>query len=190
MEIKKIVFRKEMKLVTLLLTSLLIASVSAATYLSLTMTSTVSVYQSNVYFVEGTDNATAGAVLVLDGTNTTATITGLRAYPNATFTYENVTLVRNNATSGTTNIRLTPDVNPSANPDDFEFVRFLLNATNPTDRRWLNFTSDGASWSNTGTTSWVTIPTSTQWSLVIMTKATAGATVGASVTITVKVDVD
>lgn len=192
MEIKKIFFRKEMKLVTLLLTSLLIASVSAATYLSLTMTSTVSVYRSNVYFVEGTDNATAGAILKLDSTNTTATITGLRAYPNATFTYENVTLVRNNATSGSpTQIRLRPDVNPSANPDDFVYVNFLLNATNLIDRRWLNFTSNGVdTWSNTDTTEWVTIPLSTQWSLVIMTKATATATAGNSVTITIKVDAD
>jgi hypothetical protein len=179
-----------MKLVTLLLTSMLIATVSAATYLSLTMTSTVQVYSSNVYFIEGSDNGTAGAVLTLDSTNTTATITGLRAYPNATFTYENVTLVRNNATSGTTQIRLSPDVNPSSNPEDFAYVKFLLNATNPADRRWLNFTSNGSTWSNTGTTLWVTIPTSTQWSLVIMTKATTGATAGDSVTINVKVDVD
>jgi hypothetical protein len=69
MEIKKMLFRKEMKLVTLLLTSLLIASASAATYLSLTITSTISVYKSNVYFVEGSDNNTAGAVLKLDSTN-------------------------------------------------------------------------------------------------------------------------
>jgi len=190
LEIRKMFFRKEMKLVTLLLTSLLIATVSAATYLSLTMTSTISVYRSNVYFVEGSDNGTAGAILTLDSTNTTATITGLRAYPNASFTYENVTLVRNNATSGLTRIRLSPDVNPSANPEDFVFVKFLLNATDPADRRWLNFTSDGSDWSNTGTTEWVTIPTSTQWSIAIITKATVGATIGDSVTITIKVDVD
>jgi len=190
MELRKMLFRKEMKLVTLLLTSLLIASVSAATYLSLTMTSTVSVYKSNVYFVEGSDNGTAGAVLALDSTNTTATITGLRAYPNATFTYENVTLVRNNATSGTTNIRLAPDVNPSANPEDFEYVKFALNGTGAGNQGWLNFTSSGSLWSNSGTTSWVTIPISTQWPIAIMTKATSGATTGDSVTITVKVDVD
>ncbi len=187
MEMRKLLFRKEAKLVTLLLTSLLIATVSAATYLSLTMEATVTVYASDVYFVVGSDNNTAGAVLTLDSTNTTATITGLRAYPNATFTYENVTLVRNNATSGTTNIRLTPSVNPSANPEDFEYVNFMLNGTTA---RWLNFTSDGSTWSNTGTTSWITIPTSTQWPVAIMTKATSGATVSDSVTITIKVDVD
>jgi hypothetical protein len=179
--------KKSMKFVTLLLTAILIASVSAGTYLSLTMTSTVSVYQSNVYFVEGSDNNTAGAVLALDSTNTTATITGLRAYPNATFTYENVTLVRNNATSGTTNIRLTPDVNPSANPEDFEYVKFMLNGTSA---RWLNFTSNGAAWSNTGTTGWIQIPQSTQWPVAIMTKATYNATITDSVSITIKVDVD
>lgn len=187
MNLKGLPAKKSMKFFTLLLTAILIASVSAGTYLSLTMTSTVSVYQSNVYFVEGSDNNTAGAVLALDNTNTTATITGLRAYPNATFTYENVTLVRNNATSGTTQIRLAPDVNPSANPEDFEYVKFMLNGTSA---RWLNFTSNGSAWSNTGTTTWITIPTSTQWPVAIVTKATAGATVSDSVTITIKVDVD
>jgi len=151
------------------------------------MTSTVQVYQSNVYFVEGSDNNTAGAILALDSTNTTATITGLRAYPNATFTYENVTLVRNNATSGTTYVRLRPDVNPTANPEDFEYVKFMLNGTSAS---WLNFTSNGAAWSNTGTTDLIEIPTSTQWPVAIMTKATYNATITDSVTITIKVDVD
>jgi len=179
--------KKSMKFFTLLLTAILIASVSAGTYLSLTMTSTVQVYQSNVYFVEGSDNNTAGAILALDSTNTTATITGLRAYPNATFTYENVTLVRNNSTSLNSSIRLAPDVNPSAHPEDFVYVKFMLNGTSV---RWLNFTSNGATWNNTGTTSWITIPTSTQWPVAIMTKATYNATISDSVTITIKVDVD
>ncbi len=180
--------RKSLKFLTLLLTSMLIASVSAGMYLSLTMKSTIGVYRSNVYFVKGSDaNQTGGPTLLLDSTNTTATITGLRAYPNATFTYENVTLVRNNATSGTTLIRLAPKVNPSGNATDFEYVKFMLNGT---EARWLNYTVTAGSWSTPSASDWITIPTETQWSIVIMTKASATAVTGRTVTIQITVDVD
>ena len=188
MDIRKILFRKELKLATLLLTAMLIASASAAMYYSLTVTSTIEVYGADVYLVEGLDNQTSNTVVLkLDSTNTTATVTGLRAYPNMTFTYENVTMVRNNATTGTTQIRLAPDVAPSGNATDFVYVKFMLNGTSA---RWLNYTSDGSTWSNTGTTNWITIPTSTQWPVVIMTKANATATTGNTVTIGITVDVD
>jgi hypothetical protein len=191
MEIRKILFRKEMKLVTLLLTSMLIASVSAATYYSLTMTSTVSVYASNVYFKVGTDNGAKGLVVTLGSDNTTVTLSGLRAYPNATFTYTDPVKVRNNATSGSApSIRLAPSSDPSGNADDFEFVKFLLNATAVGDRRWLNYTSNGATWSNTGATSWVSLPNNTEWSIVVMTKALTTGVAGQTVTIVFTVDVD
>jgi len=189
--LKAIPFKRSAKLLALLLTSMLIATVSAITYLQLTMSSTVAVYKSNVYFVIGSDDGTKGLTVTLDGTNTTATLTGLRAYPNASFTYSDPVKVRNNATAiPNPQIRLAPDVNPSANPEDFVYVKFLLNATAVGDRRWLNYTSNGSTWSNTGTTAWVTIPFSTQWSIAVITKATAGASENHSVTITIKVDVD
>jgi len=192
MEIRKILSRKETKLVTLLLTSLLIATASAAMYYSLTMTSTIQVYQAQVYFVVGNDNGNKGLVVTLDGTNTTATLSGLRAYPNATFTYTDPVRVRNNG-SVTAQLRLSPSVNPSLNPEDFEYVKFLLNATSVGDRKWLNYTSNGVSWTNpSGPTSWTTtgIIASAQWPIVVMTKANATAVSGQTVTISIKIDVD
>lgn len=192
MEIKKILHRKEMKLITLLLTSLLIASASAAMYFSLTMTSTIQVYKAQVYFVKGSDNGQEGLVVTLDGTNTTASLSGLRAYANATFTYTDPVRVRNNG-SVTAQLRLVPEVNPSANPEDFEYVKFLLNATTSGDRKWLNYTSNGVSWTNpSGSTSWTTtgILATNEWPIVVMTKANATAVAGQTVTISIKVDVD
>ncbi|MFB0514122.1 MAG: hypothetical protein ACETVQ_00945 [Candidatus Bathyarchaeia archaeon] len=190
MEIKNILSRKSAKLLMLLLINMLVVTVSAAMYYSLSMTSTIDVYAADVYFVEGSDNGTAGgAILTLDSTNTTATITGLRAYPNMTFTYENVTVVRNNATSGTTEIRLAPDVAPSGNATDFVYVKFMLNGTSA---RWLNYTVTGGSWDTPSASdpAWITINPSTQWNIVIITKANATATPGNKVTIGIKVDVD
>ena len=193
MNLKGLPFKKSAKFLTLLLTSMLIASVSAGMYLSLTMTSTVQVYKSNVYFVVGYDNDTKGLLVTLDSTNTTATLTGLRAYPNATFTYTDPVRVRNNASAGTySQLRLTPKVDPITNPADFVYVKFLLNASS-TDDRWLNYTSNGVSWSSpTGPTSWTStgINGGEEWPIVVCTMANATATVNNSVTISIAVDVD
>ena len=188
MELRKILFRKEAKLVTLLLTAMLIASASAQLYYSLTMTSTIAVYAADVYFVVGSDNGTKGLDVTLGSNATTVTLTGLRAYPNASFTYTNATLVRNNGAVNAS-VRLAPD-SITNNAPDFVYVRFLLNATNVGDRRWLNYTSNGGSWSNTGASSWTTLQNATQWSIVIMTMANATATTGNTVTIGITVDVD
>ena len=189
MNLKETLSRKPVKFLTLLLTAMLIATASAAMYYSLTMTSTITVYKANVYFVEGSDNATSGAYVYLDSTNTTATLTGLRAYPNVTFTYTNLTMVRNNATSGITKIRLAPDVAPSGNDTDFVYVKFMLNGT---EARWLNYTVTGGSWDppSASDPAWITIDWETQWSIVIFTKASANATPGNQVTIGITVDVD
>ena len=187
MELREKLSRRPVKFLTLLLTALLVATASAAMYYSLTMTSTITVYKANVYFVEGSDNATSTAYVYLDSLKTTATLTGLRAYPNLTFTYSNLTMVRNNATSGMTQIRLAPDVAPSGNATDFVYVKFMLNGTSA---RWLNYTVTGGSWNTPSASNWITIGTSTQWPIVIITKANATATVGNQVTIGITVDVD
>ena len=193
MDIRKILFRKELKLVTLLLTAMLIASASATMYYSLTMTSTIDVYAADVYFVVGLDNATSGLLVTLDGTNTTATLTGLRAYPNASLTYTDPIRVRNNASAGNyTQLRLVPVTNPSGNENQFVYIRFMLNATTA-ENKWLNYTSDGSTWTNpSGPTSWTTtgINGGEEWPIVIYTKANATATATNSVTIVITVDVD
>ena len=187
-------YKKSAKLILLLISTLLIASVSAVTYISLTMTSTIDVYGSQVYFVVGGDNGTKGLVVTLDSQNTTTTLTGLRAYPNASFTYTDPIRVRNNATSGTSfpQLRLTPYSNPSTNAADFVYIRFLLNASG-SDDRWLNYTSNGVSWTSPSASSaWTStgINWSTEWSIVIYTKANATATTSNSVTIGITIDVD
>jgi hypothetical protein len=184
--------KKSMKLLALLLTSLLIASVSAVMYYSLEMTSTIDVYAADVYFVAGADNGSSGLVVTFGSQNTTATITGLRAYPNASLTYTDPIRVRNNG-SLTAQLRLAPLTDPSTNPEDFVFIRFLLNATGAGDRKWLNYTSDGSSWTSpSGATSWTStgILASAEWPIVIYTKANATATTSDSVTIAITVDVD
>lgn len=194
MKLRDVPLRKSTKLLTLLLTSMLIASASATMYYSLTMTSTIEVYAPDVYFVVGTDNNSKGLLVTLGSKNTTTTLTGLRAYPNATFTYTDPVRVRNNATSGASQLRLAPYLDPAGNAADFVYVKFLLNATAVGDRRWLNYTSNGVSWTSpTAPTSWTTaggIGAGAEWPIVVITKANATATTGNKVTIGITVDVD
>jgi len=192
MEIRKALSHKSTKFVTLLLSSLLIASASAAMYYSLMMTSTVEVYAPYVVFWVGSDNATKGLVVKFNTPNTTATLTGLRAYPNASFTYTDPVRVRNKGAS-TAQLRLAPYANPSQNPEDFEYVKFLLNATTSGDRKWLNYTSNGASWTSpSGPTDWTTtgIAGGASWPIVVYTKARPDAIGAEKVTIAINFDVD
>jgi hypothetical protein len=185
MEIKKLLFRKELKLVTLLLTSLLIASASAAVYYSLSMTSTISVATTSVYFVEGADATSAG--VSLSGDNRSAWLTQLKAYPNVTTTYSDPVKIRNNHTSTAFNIRLR-HVSLSGAATNFVFVNFTLVGSS---NLALNYTSDQSSWTlpSPSTTSWLSIPASTEWSILVETKAIAGASAD-SVSIEIAFDVE
>jgi len=188
----KRVFSKSIKMLILTLMSIVVLSATAGMYYSLSMSSTIGVYAADVYFVVGLDNGTKGLVVAFGSHNTTATVSGLRAYPNATFTYTDPVRVRNNG-STTAQLRLTPDIDPSTNPEDFVYVRFLLNASAAADRRWLNYTSNGVSWTSPSSpSSWTAtgIGASAEWPIVIMTKANATATTSDSVTIGITIDVD
>lgn len=176
------VFGKSTKMLVLTLMSILIISATAAVYYSLSATSTITTATTDVWFVLGEDNTTAGVSLSPD--NTTATLTGLKAYPNATFTYTDPLKVRNNHTSTSFDIRLRP-MSLSGNDTEFVFVNFTLQGSS---LRALNYTCSGSSWTIPSTTSWITIPASTEWSITIETKAKDSAA-SASVTIEIAVDV-
>jgi len=185
MEIRKLLFKKEVKLVTLLITSLLIAGVSADVYYSLSMSSTISVATTSVYFVLGADNATAG--VSLSGDNKSALLTQLKAYPNVTTTYDNPIKIRNNHASATFEVRLR-HVSLSGAATNFVFVNFTL--VDGTTNLALDYTSDQSSWTlpSPSTTAWIVIPALTEWSIKVETKAVAGASAD-SVSIGIAFDV-
>ncbi|NIO36293.1 hypothetical protein GTO27_01160 [Candidatus Bathyarchaeota archaeon] len=179
---------KWLDFLALLMISLLVVVATAAVYYSLGMTSTVTTATTDVWFVKGVDNATAG--VSLSPQNTSATLTDLKAYPNASFTYTDPLRVKNNHTSSTYQIRLNP-VLLSGNDTEFVYVRFLLrngtyeeNATLAS----LNYTCDGADWTIPPATGWVQIPAGTEYAITIITKAKDNAA-AAQVQIEIAVDV-
>jgi len=185
MEIKKLLFRKEMKLVTLLLTSLLIATASAAVYYSLSMKSTISTVANDVYFVLGTDNA--GVSISSD--KKSATLASLKAYANMTLSYDDPIKVRNNNTGTDLNVRLRSVSMPSnVNASYFVFINFTLQTSTKIS---LNYTSNGSSWSvTTSPTAFVTVNANTEYSIVVQTKASETATSGQKANIEIAIDVE
>jgi len=183
MEIKKILSSKSMKFVTLLLTAMLIASASALVYYSLSMTSTITTASTNdVYFVSGVDAGTAGTS-ILEGKKT-ATLASLKAYPNMTMSYDDPIRVRNNAsTSFSVRLRHVSRTGDAAN---FEFISFTLNTTTTIS---LNYTSNGASWTDPSASGWETVSPNTEYAIIVRTKADANAPIDQIATIVIAIDV-
>lgn len=177
-------YKKSLKIITLLVSALLIATVSATTYYSITTNSTISVATSPVYLVTGTDSSGAG--LTIDDPPTSATFSSLQAYPNVTTTYGDAAGVYNSAGSDY-NVRLSPVSFSNDNADQFKFICFSL-MDGSTRMAFLNYTSDGATWTAPTATSWQTISASATWSISIETHAADGATSG-EVSIGIAIDV-
>lgn len=181
--------RKTLDLIVLLMISVFVITVSAQVYYSLGAKSTITTATTDVYFVKGVDNVTAG--VSLSPQNTYATLTDLIAYPNASFTYTDPLRVRNNNMTNTYTIRLNP-VSLSGNDTEFIYVNFLLrNGTSETSPTLasLNYTCDGSSWTNTNATGWIQIPANTEYAITVVTKAKDDAA-SAQVEIEIAVDVE
>ena len=183
MNLKELPAKKTVKLLALVLTSILIASVSAAVYYSLEMTSTITVAANDIYFVLGPDNGTAIVNLFNDNKSSTL---GLKAYKNITMTYDDPIRVRNNHTSTDYNVRLRP-VSLTGDAENFVFINFTLQTSTKIS---LNYTSNGVSWNTPGTTAFVQVDANTNYAIVIETMANATATDGQQAVIGITVDIE
>jgi hypothetical protein len=178
------VFTKSAKMLVLTLMSILVLSATAAVYYSLEMTSTVTTAANDVYFVKGPDNATAGVTIF--NNNKSATLTLLKAYPNMSMTYDDPIRIRNNHTVTNYNIRLRP-VTRSGSAANFVYINFTLQTSTKIS---LNYTSNGSTWTDPSTTSFVQVNANTAYAIVVQTKARATASSGQTATIEIAVDIE
>jgi len=187
MEIQKIPLRKSIKFLTLLLTSMLVATASATVYYAMLEQSKSTVAVTPVYFTTGNDSS---GILTL-GTNNTYASLSLNAYPNATLYYEQAV---NLTATAAKEVRLR---HVSISPDDgdqsvsnFTSVVFRLIKADSTQVGTLTYTTTGDDWNEPTTpTSYVAIGASEEWTMKIEIKAAAGAYIGISTTIVIAVDV-
>jgi hypothetical protein len=181
----KMNYKKSMKFILLLITSLIIASASATVYYSLSMQTTITVGATWVKFIRADDTPTAATV------EDSYCSLSLSSLPNSTIIYEKAVGL-NNTYNGTRTIRLrhvsvTP--NGTAPVSNFTHVKFYLINAAGTVQFSLNYTTSGDNWSTTATSGWVTIPALTIWYIKVETLSPAGATANTPCTITIAVDV-
>lgn len=178
MEIKKPLVRKKVLLVTLLLASMLVATAIAAVYYSLLMESKASTNATDVKFVAGGDSTTAGATGY--STNGTYVMLGsLKAYPNATLTYEQAINISNTGSSHQFRLRHSSITNATSAVSHFYSISFWLVAPNgtttSTEFKYVNANGDN-NWDNpVPTMNHINILASQTWAVKVVTKAKAGA---------------
>jgi hypothetical protein len=181
----KLNYKKSLKFITLLIGSLLIATVSATVYYSLSMQTTITVGSTWVKFVSATDTPAGSDI------QDSYCALSLSSLPNSTIIYEHA-IGLNNTYNGTRYIRLrhvsvTP--NGTSAVSSFTYIKFyLLDSTNVVQAT-LNYTTSGNNWSVTSTTGWNSVTALTEWYIKVETLSPASATPTTSCTITLAVDV-
>jgi hypothetical protein len=185
----KLNYKKSLKLITLLITSLLISFVSAQSYSELFMHGTpISIGTAKVKFVAGANTTTMGG---LDAINTAETVvtfdTILAIEPGEIRTYEQAVNITNGATSPKTiNISLVSLTGPfSAN---FEYINItMIDASGTTKGNSIKIVSSGENVTETGGQQ---IANGATWRIRWIIKAKTSATNGQSINVTFKVKVE
>lgn len=176
------VFNKSVKMLILMLMSLIIISASAAVYYSMTMQPTVTIAEAVVRFDQGSDWTDAGGSM---GTNNTYVSLSIKAYPNATLTYDQPIII-NNTDSAAHDVRLSHvSITPASgnSVSNFTLIRFTLNSVT------FEYTTTTDTWNTPTDMSYQTLPANTEWDLKIETEAAAGATDALTCTIVIELDV-
>jgi len=181
MKIKKIKLAKSLKMALLLVSSLLIASVSAAVYNSLTLKSQISIQTQPVQFTNGADTPSGSTV------NPTYCVLSLSCYPNSTTTYEKAVNITNTDTSPH-DIRLRHvSISPNGTSDvgNFTSITFYLLDASGNQQASMTYTTSNNTWSvSPSETSYVSIPGgNTNWTIkvVIVTSENAQANISCNV---------
>jgi hypothetical protein len=188
MKIERISFKKSAKFLMLLVSSFIIATASAAIYYTITMQPKVAITSAVIKFVEGNDWPSSSTM----GTNGTWVRLSLKAYPNATLTYDQPLNISNTDTVQhqfrLRHVSITP-ASGTASVSNFTSISFVIKDASGTTQGSFTYTTTGDAWNTPATTSYFTLPADTQWIIYVETKAAAGASSGIEANIEIAVDV-
>jgi len=189
MDVRKIRYKRFLKLLTLLVTSMFIATASATIYYSLTMEPRVTVSTPVVKFDSASDEPSGSTV------NDAWCRLTAKSYPNATLTYEKAVYINNTDSGSAHSIRLshvsiTP-ANGTSDVGNWTSIKFLVYNSGGYVFS-LNYTVSGTDWilqPSGGETSYYSVPASTAWWIRLETLSPATATAGKICDIEIAVDV-
>ncbi|UCH32114.1 MAG: hypothetical protein JSV05_01615 [Candidatus Bathyarchaeota archaeon] len=174
-------FKRLAKFVALLISTLLIASASAAIYNYMYQDATISVEGMTLEWILGADNGTAGTQI----NGVTCTLTNLKGPPNGTRVYGDPVRLNNTAGSSSTFDLLIDSVSGDTAEMDSIVVR-LYNVTNSASMGNLTVWSGGA---QGGPLTSRTITGNTQWRFQWEINWKSTATVAHTVNVNLKVQV-
>jgi len=181
--------RKSIKLGLLLISALLIATTSTNVYYGLLQESSVGIVEAKVHFTAGDDSTAAGYT---PGANETYCRLSLNAYANVTLYYEQAVNITNTDTAAH-DIRLRPvtisPISGNVAVGNFTQIDFKIVDKSGTVQRTLTYTTTGDTWDAVTSTAYVTLPSSTEWTIQVETRAAPGAN-KVSCWIEIAIDVD
>jgi len=178
-------YRRTLKFVTLLASALLIGSVSAAVYYSLTISGSLTTAVT-VCFDHGTDWPSGSTM----GTGNTSVTLALKAYPNTTLTYEKAVNVSNTqAVTPSIRLRHISITNGTADIGNFTFLNIVLLDDTGVQKGYINYTVSGNDFISSESTSYEAMDANDEWTIRIETKAEPDAVAGISATLQMALDV-
>lgn len=186
MDLGKTRYKRPVKLLILLITSMLIATASAAVYYSLIMQTGATITEPAVAFKKGADWDSSWSM----GKNGTWCRLALRAYPNATLTYDEPLNLTNTGTAVNITLRAV-SISPSSGPSvgNFTFINFTLHDESGVIKGSLNFTTSGDAW-NSPSISSTEMDAADEWYIAIQTRAAPEARKDILANIVIAVDVE
>jgi len=179
-------YKKSTKLILLLISTLLIASASAAIYYSLSLKANVTTNAATVLFGQGSDWPSGSSM----GTGNTSVTLSIKAYPNATLTYEQALKVNNTGnTTPSVKLRHISITNTTADVANFTFIKIILLDDTNTTKGYLNYTVSGNNFTLSSSSSYQQMDANDVWSIRIETKAVADASESITVNLQIAVDI-
>jgi len=165
---------------------MLVATVGAIAYYSMTMQPSITVNAAPVRFASGGD-WTSGSLL---GDNGTWVRLAFKAYPNATFIYEDPLNLTNVDTSShqfrLRHVSITPATG-NQQVSNFTAINFVVKNNAGTVQGSFNYTTTIDTWNTPSTTTWFTLPASAKWIIYVETKGAAKANLNVAASIQIAV---
>ena len=183
-------YKKAIKLMALLLTSLLIGFVSAQTYTELFMYgNNITIGTAGVKFVAGANTTTMGGGNAINAAGTTVTFGQIpNIEPSQTVTYDQAVNITNGG-SAAKNITLTLDSITGNFSTNFDYLNITIIAANGTALgNSVELVSSGTNVTTSGVISSIT--NGETWTVRWIMNTKASATIGESISVTLKVKVE
>jgi hypothetical protein len=182
-------YKKTLKIVTLIITSLIIATVSAASYSELFMYGTdITIGSAGVIFTAGSDTSEVTGGTGIVSPYTTVTFDNMtNIQPGETRTYSEAVNITNSA-GVTKDVSIDLDGSLSgAFSDNFDYIYIsMVNGTGTTQGTQIQLLPTGSNVTSTGS---VSMSDGEVWSVSWIIKAKIDATDGQAVSLTLKVTV-